>query len=129
MKKEEILEGNKIIAEFMDKKFVGSNGEHIDIEFQGRPLTAHYHTSWDWLLPVYKKLVTQLKKLSSDIKSYKGCSWVSKQATLKHIDDCDCAIRCEIWGVRIIDAFNGIVETIKWYNENKDNKQWLKNSN
>jgi hypothetical protein len=129
MTEKEILEGNKIIAEFMGEKVVGSNKEWVDIEFQGKPLTAHYQESWDWLLPVYKKLGTDLKKLSSDIKSYKGCSWVSKQATLKHIDDCDAVIRCEIWGVRIMDTFNGIVETIKWYNKNKDNKQWLKNSN
>lgn len=120
---EQILEGNKIIAQFMSKE------DAHRFLFDKLNTKAIYHLSWDWLLPAYKKLGTELKKMSNDIKSYKGCSWVSKQATLKHIDDCDAVIRCEIWGVRIIDAFNGIVETIKWYNNNKDNKQWLKNSN
>ena len=129
MTEKQILNSNKIIAEFMGEKVVSSNGEYIDIEFRDTSVTAKYHISWDWLLPVYKKLGTELEKMNSDIKSYKGCSWVSKQATLKHIDDCDAVIRCHIWGVRIMDAFNGIAETIKWYNKNKDNKQWLKNSN
>ena len=146
MKKEDIVAGNKIIAEFIGYTYYGHNtttndagwkrkdtpiGKSITEEVGKRNYLCRRHdglrfdNSWDWLLPAYKKLGTELEKLSNDIKSYKGCSWVSKQATLQHIDDCDSAIRCEIWGVRIIDAFYGIVETIKWYNKNK-NKEWLK---
>lgn len=136
MTKKQILEGNIIIAEFMNEKLDPS--KIISDKTEGKNLWVNlikmelgteiptYDKSWDWLLPAYKKLGTELKKLSSDIKSYKRCSWVSKQATLAHIDNCDAVIRCEIWGVRILDAFNGIAETIKWYNKNKDFKKCLK---
>ena len=40
----EIIEGNKLIAEFMDKP------PHI------MPELLKYHTSWDWLMPVVEKI-------------------------------------------------------------------------
>ena len=69
MSEKEIIEGDTLIAEFMGKKVVGSTGEYIDIEFQdGRPLTAHYHTSWDWLIPVVHKCCADLREKGFDIR-------------------------------------------------------------
>lgn len=108
--KKEILEGNKLIENFMGDKWDLSD----NYIWQNH---GAYNESWDRLMPVYKKLMDELDEKKKKIKSNKGCSLVSKQALLMHIDDCLSDIRCEIWGVRIIDTFNGIVETIKQYNE------------
>ncbi len=132
MTKEYIIEGNRIIAEFMGGKFTLIKSHTPNVSFKKHPrydrnfnsLSMHpkllsYHKSWDWLLPAYHKLSTKLREKSDKIKSDKSCSWVSKQADLKHIDDCDCTIRCEIWGLRIDDTFRGVVETIKFINEGR----------
>jgi len=47
MNKEEILEGNKLIASFMD---IDDSMPH---DRQGAYL---YHSSWDWLMPVVEKI-------------------------------------------------------------------------
>jgi hypothetical protein len=148
MTKKQITEGNRLITHFMGweliqtkdelKAWVFKNKETKQVrllddtdvylkKFFNKDSVLEFHKSWDVLLPVYKKLAKELRELSNKIKSHKGCSWVDKQEILKHIDDCDCTIRCEIWGVRIMDTFNGIAETIKWYNEHKNKKQiWVK---
>ena len=74
----------------------------------------NYNTSWDCLLPTYKKLNEKLFELKNKIAK---SSNPNKHSLLKQMDDCDCVVRCHIWGVRIEDAFYGIAETIKLYNE------------
>lgn len=56
---QEILEGNKLIAEFLgiEKKIYGETGitYYIDnIPYQLFKLK--YHSSWDWLMPVVEKI-------------------------------------------------------------------------
>lgn len=56
------MNNNKLIAEFMGLEF--SKGEYY------RPLynsgdwipqdELHYHTSWDWLMPVVRKVLTSI---------------------------------------------------------------------
>lgn len=124
MTKQYIAESNKIIAEFDGWKHGGKKGNLANMyNKNGEQVHSdnfQYHKSWDWLLPVYKKLATKLYAKRDEIKSDKGTTWVSKQEPISHIESCDSAIRCEIWGVRINDAFHGIVETIKMYNA----KRW-----
>ena len=125
MTEEEITHYNITIAVFMGGQFKDSNFDRFvfNKELNGKQIwkvfpikRLKYHNSWDWLLPAYKKLSQTLSELKDKIsKSHK--SNIDKHAILKHIDDCDCVIRCEIWGVRIDDAFKGIAETIKLYNE------------
>ncbi len=76
MNKEEIIEGNKIIAEFMGGKLFlpkweiiqGGNQEYYQIpsgynndglhhNFHNEvPDSLKYHSSWDWLMPVVGKI-------------------------------------------------------------------------
>ena len=126
----EILNGNELIVKFMNFKTYEHYNQILfeesqnnlgitGIDISGMNISASkFHESWDWLMPVFKDLTSKMTILNNKIKSDKTCSWISKQGKLKHIDDCLCTIRCEIWGVRIEDAFYGITETIKWYNEN-----------
>lgn len=56
MTQDEIIAGNKVIAEFMGYTFIGDHFYHKD---KGRGTWfkhAKYHCSWDWLMPVCKKL-------------------------------------------------------------------------
>lgn len=74
----------------------------------------NYNTSWNSIMPVYKKLSEKLNDAKDKIEK---SNHPNKHSLLKHIDYCDCTIRCNIWGVRIEDVFYGIAETIKLYNQ------------
>lgn len=52
MKKEEIIEGNKLIAEFMGEH-TWTNLTTLKQEYNGN---YQYHSSWDWLMPVVQKI-------------------------------------------------------------------------
>lgn len=126
MTQEEIIEGNKLIAEFMGAEFdmghyhvtdsyTKPDGEKV-FKYQqgtafydvgqepssqkgGYPITIiKYHTSWDWLMPVAKKV----------IETYTGGMDVY---SLYVSDSLRTAIIEEVWA--------SVVEFIKWYNENK----------
>ncbi len=116
------VEGNKLIAKFMGYKFHkgwwvrGSEKlSSCDIKLT---VDLNYNSSWDRLMPVFKKLSSEKRSLESKIKKARK-KYENKPAILKHIDDMDAVVRCEIWGVRIEDAFAAIVQTIEWYNKNK----------
>lgn len=116
---EEITQNNITIAVFMDGQFKDSEFDRFVFKLGDkwrviRISKLRYNISWDWLLPVYKKLSDKLNEAKDVINKSDN---PDKLSLLKHIDDCDCVIRCHIWGVRIEDAFYGIAETIKLYNE------------
>jgi hypothetical protein len=92
MKEQEIIEGNKIIAEFMGIKEIKSSYDSYGIptpiwhtendyfrsstysvpneSFYEFVDNAKYHTSWDWLMPVVNKifkLYTQYPKAAFEI--------------------------------------------------------------
>ena len=111
MTKEEILEGNKLIAEFMGFT-VGEFGFQEPGEEWQQPFKhLKYHSSWDWLMPVVEKIETlgygvkihgiqcSVNRLLEDetIVQY-VCGDVSKKIELVHMV---------------------IVEFIQWYNLNK----------
>lgn len=67
MKTEEIIEGNKLIAEFM-----GLRWNNIPVSTKGRLM--EYHSSWDWLMLVVEKIesngyVVEIKKRWIEIRS------------------------------------------------------------
>jgi hypothetical protein len=51
---------NKIIAEFMDWTEDFDSITHEGNKWWSDPNTHKYHTSWDWLMPVLKKINIQL---------------------------------------------------------------------
>ncbi len=62
MSEEEIIEGNKLIAEFMGLKYYLDYGYFHDtyfsqaVEMSEEIYTPIYHSSWDWLMPVINKI-------------------------------------------------------------------------
>jgi len=67
MSEQEILDGNKLIAEFMGAKYnskldlvnLGANHKLVGIN------ELQYHSSWDWIMPSWSKLSSYL--LDNDI--------------------------------------------------------------
>lgn len=117
MKKNEILEGNKLIAEFFTKeKFFNHsivlNGfdEETDLFFDNQ---LKFNSSWDWIMPV----VMEIEELGYEI----------------NIKGIKCSVNCVLDENPIISyvlgekskkielLFTVIVEFIKWYNENNKN--------
>jgi len=64
MKEDEIIEGNKLIAEFMGLSVV--NGNQIVVQSNAFGLetntlySVEYHSSWDLLMPVVEKIETTI---------------------------------------------------------------------
>lgn len=68
MEQAEIIEGNRLIAEFMGFYITEFNGsyhfvckerkkpEHLNQAWEFRLEEAKYHSSWDWLMPVVEKI-------------------------------------------------------------------------
>lgn len=101
-----VIEGNKIIAEFMGGKlkvYNISNAEYYIMSNKQKwmPEELKYHTSWDWLMPVYVKM--------QNIGADKGLSY-EKFYTNFHV------------GVTIGDirySWLAVVDFINWYNQQK----------
>jgi len=70
MTEQEIIEGNKLIAEFMGDyraKYKVSN----DYTLANAMLkTLKYHSSWDWLMPVFKKIWESIDQFQYDDEPY-----------------------------------------------------------
>ena len=106
MTQQEILEGNKLIA-----KFVQLRGEYdedkdliyLESDIDGKGVYSFselkYHSSWDWLMPVISKcLAVNEEELEGWEKYY------------ENIDDA-------FYQVDINQVWLAVVEFIKWYNE------------
>lgn len=113
----EIIEGNKLIAEFMGEKtcYVG-NIVCID---KGRGFTypvdewAKYHSSWDWLHPAWEKF-RDLKLSRFDE------GWTDHYS--RHL----VAVSTAIHAYPINIAFERLVRALQWYNKSKINETTTK---
>jgi len=116
---EKILENNKLIAEFMGVKesdelykghptFVGDHLRRAGLPFHsimGNCIdNPPFHSSWDWLMPVVKKIreVVNEKLSFADFDDHRGLEQ-----------------RLNPYTYNIKSIHKGVVEFIKWYNENK----------
>ena len=106
------VEGNKLIAEFMgfdidfdrnnpDSKNLTIPSELKDYNFDNGYSGYKFHTSWDWLMPVLKKISQALFSEFSD--SVRNQWKMIESPTLYNIEH----------------VYKQAVEFIKWYNENK----------
>lgn len=105
MKNKEIIEGNEIIARF--------NGDRFDTEFDtGFELDyyiiedSRYHLEWNWIMPVYIKIVRLMDKYAEMSE--------------------DCVIRFNVLydrvgdGDGILEIWEQVIEWIKCYNKSQE---------
>jgi len=102
----EIIESNKVIAEFMGLFYCerySYEGWYEDHECNKRVYELNYNTSYDWLMPV----VEQISSLPNDLcEEY---FWNS--------DDDKQKIDFRIFRVKnISDLYSQVLEFIQWYN-------------
>lgn len=116
MEDKDILEGNRVIAEFMGAVFEDGGGAdenrwYFPENWYYEPLA--YHCSWDWLLPVVAKIrdmavptvfenADKLERLD-----YKGSN--TRYLILSYLKLID-----------IEEIYGKVVEFIKWYNKKKE---------
>lgn len=131
MIQEQILEGNKLIAEFMGWTYFGFNDERLTVDgvkyspgwkrratSPERTKLSHrvylcrnhtqlaYRSSWDWLMPVIDKIGDYFNQCSN--KEIVAIPDRAKE--IWHLKIC---------APRISFVWQTVVEFIKWYNSNK----------
>lgn len=134
-----ILENNKLIAEFMGGKlrnesrlklapqeiWLPSQGVcRYDTIETGRGKTLQYHKSWDWLMPVVEKIEILGYYTSIRLNKY------TNKTTVCTIEDTnEATIGGGLSQILVTEGFkhlskieavyNAVVEFIKWYNKQK----------
>ena len=140
MNNQEILEGNKLIAEFTGFEIKNNKIIYDPSDVPPDELligwclcNLKYHCAWNWLMPVINKIESlDLRKNGYDFSkvkfmgdyveifcyaNYRGTSyywkyWMDIAGTFhKHPNQCES---------KILAAFSAVVEFIKWYNKNKE---------
>ena len=108
MTEQGIVDGNKLIAEFMGYE---ANRVEQDRVYRNKPgettvEQCRYHESWDWLIPAVANLRESLQKIpfSHKHRFFLNNDLLAK-AVLSHDIDC---------------AFNFMVESLTWFNEIKN---------
>lgn len=103
-------ESNKLIAEFENRFFYG----HPITSFGGDTGNAlpemKYHSSWDWLMPIGKKICDYLQKL--DRPSLNHCC----KGDMIEVD-----ILCHLRTYNLEKVYEHIVLFIQWYNSQQSN--------
>lgn len=117
-----MLEGNKLIAEFMQLKFSNDKWYRWDDVNKGSGyfIKLKYHSSWDWLMPVVEKIIDiditpapnwTGYRIEIVPRGYVKISGVFPMAPIfKNVS---------IEGSLIKATWLAVVEFIKWHNENK----------
>jgi hypothetical protein len=112
-----VEEGNELIASFEGFKTYVMNG-YTNVEYSDDNVRTiqdtHYHSSWDWLMPIIEKI--------EDFRDENSCSiynFTIEQCFVEVIENrtSDTVLECD--GMNKLDAsYDAVVEFIKWYNEN-----------
>lgn len=122
MENKEILEGNKLIAEFdgwiLTDEFPDKNRTYTKNGNLELDTTFKYHTSWDWLMPVVDKIEKKgcIIEISYSIVCMCRICIIGKkyEKAFNIINDNN-------GGIQPISAvYKSIVEFIKWYNQNNN---------
>jgi len=118
MQEQEILDGNKLIEEFMGNTvYKIRNIYFVKTSEEGSIRLEHckHHSSWDWLMPVVKQIGT-IKvngiELGTEITGSKDLYGFVVFGT--HIYTEDTTMQEAVW--------KGVVKFIKWYNKYNKNK-------
>jgi hypothetical protein len=113
---EQIIEGNKLIAEFMGWHYNSKYNQWCMMEdltiLDGEEYAGEwfrvlkFHSSWDWLLPVIRKIRDYLNNMPERPSKNHCC-----KGDLIEVD-----IQCALWEINIENTWQHTVEFIKWYN-------------
>jgi hypothetical protein len=113
--KQDIIEGNKLIAEFMQlesRKPSWSMAEQFNRNSYWIPVgVLEYHTSWDWLMPVVEK-----------IESLGFESGISSDATYFKMEASPFDVVSQAdnsWRKKIETVWEAVIQFIQWYNQSK----------
>ena len=104
-----IIDGNKLIAEFMGVSHAAVDGNLYYYVNGDSYDTLEYHTSWDWLMPVVEKIY-KLMNAITEIET--NTTWAVLVSRLEE----------SILRFKIADVFLVTVEAIKWYNNQSQSK-------
>lgn len=105
MTPEEIVEGNKLIAGFVNLDY--DKEKNIWRDRLGNVQPFKYHTSWDWLIPACLKF-----KNSTECSARMGGDTYNPFFAEKCL-----TISYAIMTLEILQVFGALVEAIKWYNQ------------
>jgi hypothetical protein len=115
-----ILEGNKLIAEFMGMEYhwYPKNNYYARPQhtfFEGNKIWGiedlKFHSSWDWLMPVIERIESL------------GYRWEIGMSTTSPYHYCKIWSIGSIEGISPLDAIYGAcIEFIKWYNKQTEFK-------
>ena len=123
-KLKEITEGNKLIAEFMGGKVVSnificneSTRTHNEKCLDHYNIAqASYDSSWDWLMPVVEKI----QHLENELPARIDFQIHLLGAVELHINNKRVFEMTAFEPGTLINAvYKGVIEFIKWYNQNK----------
>lgn len=128
MTQEQIVESNKMIADFMG---MGAQFHLVEHPDTGEYVEAQFHSSWDWLMPVVEKIETLKSELGGKYGVYivsNGCCIQDTKLDLdkgvgyfsQHYKTCR-------EKSKLASTYEAVVQFIKWYNEN--NLKNVKNGN
>jgi len=128
MKQNEILEGNKLIAEFMGMHIK----ESVDLyehwiypeskspfkhrNFTLDPSDLEYHLSWDWLIPAVEKIEKFDNGVCSVLITGNACDIAFSTKYNMQGEDYDAPNFIKIKGSKISSAWSTVVDFIKWHN-------------
>lgn len=124
MTHEKIIEGNKLIALFMGAKISPRNKKHIlltedeivyHLEAEREMFALKYHSSWDWIMPVWIKIMTW------GVAEY-GVYWTQEitesivKIQVAKSDKPKCAWIVSRNGLEIREVYEVILQFITWHN-------------
>lgn len=126
MTEAEIIEGNKLIAEFMEYEHC-TDPDHASNKCYSVPYAKGYHrlnqmqhhSSWDWLMPVVEKINT------ISIQNYGEMGVYIKPFTCYIGSDETDPVIITTFGnyPKLIEmVWSAVVTFIRWYNQNQSNK-------
>ena len=108
-------ENNKLIAEFMGI-------DQVDIDtYQETNSNLKYHTSWDWLMPVVKKIKISVIDQDETDNPYNSEEWDKSTRNYELLNYCyyfGYNITHTLVQIEIKSLYQAVVEFIKEYNQN-----------
>ena len=116
MSEQKIIEGNKLIAEFIYKDSFYDDGEDCYCESETGMIdfyieNAKYHSSWDWLMRAILKINT-MDNFDYSVKIFTmDCQIENSKGEI--IARCGCKYNPD---ELINSVWEAVVEFIKWYN-------------